>query len=124
MSIYARLGVLYYLVYNSEFWQRDGHQPFEVYKLVEGEYQLQIGEPYWMGEVGLGIGRCRTVFGNLLQEQLAWFNEWGDRYPSEADRAATKGTPCSTTAGIGGRPRVPALRMTASPHLQFTTNDS
>ena len=34
MSIYARLGVLYYVVYNPENWKRDLHQPFEVYKLV------------------------------------------------------------------------------------------
>jgi Putative restriction endonuclease len=31
MGIYAKLGVLYYLVYNPEFWQRDKHQPFEIY---------------------------------------------------------------------------------------------
>ena len=33
-----------------------------------------------MPEVGLGIGRCQTVFGNLPQEQLGWFNEGGVRY--------------------------------------------
>jgi Uma2 family endonuclease len=57
LDIYAKLGVLYYLVYNPEFWRRDGHQPFELYKLNNGQYQLQIGEPYWMPEVELGIGR-------------------------------------------------------------------
>jgi Uma2 family endonuclease len=79
-EIYARLGVLYYVVYNPEFWQRDEQQPFEVYKLVNGSYELQQGEPYWMPEVGLGIGRCAIEFGNLAQEQLAWFDERGDRY--------------------------------------------
>jgi Uma2 family endonuclease len=24
-AIYANLGVLYYIIYNPEFWQRDGH---------------------------------------------------------------------------------------------------
>lgn len=85
MAIYARLEVLYYVIYNPEFWRRDQHQPFEVYKLVEGEYQLQQGEPFWMPEVGLGIGRCQTVFGNLPQEQLTWFDQRGDRYLSEAE---------------------------------------
>jgi Uma2 family endonuclease len=85
LAIYAQLGVLYYVIYNPEFWQRDRHLPFEMYKLVDGVYQLQIGEPFWMSEVGLGIGRCRTVFGNLPQEQLAWFGETGDRYLSEAE---------------------------------------
>jgi Uma2 family endonuclease len=79
-EIYARLGVLYYVVYNPEFWQRDEQQPFEVYKLVDGSYELQQGEPYWMPEVGLGIGRCSIQFGNLVQEQLAWFDEQGSRY--------------------------------------------
>ncbi len=48
LEIYSKLGVLYDIVYNPEFWQRDGHQPFEVYKLVDGVYQLQLGEPFWM----------------------------------------------------------------------------
>jgi Uma2 family endonuclease len=87
LSIYASLGVMYYAIYNPEFWQRDRHQPFEVYKLVDGGYQLQRGEPYWMAEVGLGIGRHQTVFSNLPQEQLAWFDERGDRYLSADERA-------------------------------------
>jgi Putative restriction endonuclease len=85
LAIYAQLGVLYYLIYNPEFWQRDRHLPFEVYKLVDGAYQLQIGEPFWMAEVGLGLGRYQTVFGNVPQEQLAWFKEKGDRYLNEAE---------------------------------------
>ena len=47
MSTYGRLSVLYYIIYNPEYWQRDRHQPLEVYRLVKGEYQLQIGEPFW-----------------------------------------------------------------------------
>ncbi|WP_289501087.1 Uma2 family endonuclease [Gloeocapsopsis sp. IPPAS B-1203] len=86
MNIYTRLGVLYYVIYNPEFWQRDKRQPFEVYKLVNGEYELQSGEPCWMPEVELGIGRCQMIFGNVLQEQLAWFNVKGDRYLSEAEQ--------------------------------------
>jgi hypothetical protein len=78
MQLYALLGALYYVIYNPEFWRRDQHEPFEVYKLIDGEYQLQPGEPYWMPEIGLGIGRDQTSFGNLPQEQLAWFDERGD----------------------------------------------
>ncbi|MBW4553299.1 MAG: Uma2 family endonuclease [Aphanocapsa sp. GSE-SYN-MK-11-07L] len=85
MDIYAKLGVLYYVIYNPEFWQRDRHQPFEVYKRVEGAYQLQNGEPYWMPEVGLGIGREQSLFGNIPQEQLAWFDVSGKRHLSEAE---------------------------------------
>jgi Uma2 family endonuclease len=81
MEIYAKLGVVYYLVYNPEFWQRDKHQPFEVYKLdVNGKYQLQIGEPYWMPEVGLGIGRYRGILNGIERELLAWFDRNDNRY--------------------------------------------
>ena len=81
LEIYQRLGVLYYLVYNPKYWERDRHLPFELYKLVEGRYQLQIGEPYWMPEVGLGIGRTRQLFGGIELEMLLWHNEQGNPYP-------------------------------------------
>ena len=85
LEIYRRLGVLYYVVYNPKHWQRDRHLPFEVYKLVEGpkerRYQLQMGEPYWMPEVGLGIGRSRQLFGGIEIEMLLWHDEQGLLYP-------------------------------------------
>jgi Uma2 family endonuclease len=90
MSLYAKLGVLYYVIYNPELWgqrRKKEHEAFEVYKLIAGEYQLQQGEPYWMSEVGLGIGRCQMISDNELQEQLAWFDEAGDRYLTSEERA-------------------------------------
>jgi Uma2 family endonuclease len=87
MEVYRKLGVLYFVIYNPEFWQRDRQQPFEVYKLVAGNYQLQIGEPYWMEEVGLGIGRVRGVFNGIEQEQLAWFDRDNRRYINNEERA-------------------------------------
>ncbi len=30
---------------------QDRHQPVEIDHLVSGEYQPQIGEPYWMSEI-------------------------------------------------------------------------
>ncbi|MBW4568989.1 MAG: Uma2 family endonuclease [Tolypothrix carrinoi HA7290-LM1] len=80
MEIYAKLDVLYYIVYNPNFCQRDQHQPFEVYKLVDGFYQLQIGEPFWMQEVGLGIGRGINSDGGLQREVLYWYNKQNYRY--------------------------------------------
>jgi hypothetical protein len=79
-AIYANLGVLYYIIYNLEFWRRDGHQPLEIYKLVGSTYQLQSGEPFWMPEVGLGIGRSPEIFPNSKEEVLSWFDEKGNRY--------------------------------------------
>ncbi len=80
MEIYAKLGVLYYLVYNPNFWKRDQHQPFEIYRLVDGEYQQQIGEPFWMPEIGLGIGRNITKSGGLQREVLYCYNQAGVKY--------------------------------------------
>jgi hypothetical protein len=42
---------------------------------------LQIGEPYWMSEVGLGIGRGRQVMGGIEQEVLLWYDPQGQAYP-------------------------------------------
>ena len=38
---YAQLGVMYYVVYNADYWVRDKHEPFEVYRLVDSEYVRQ-----------------------------------------------------------------------------------
>jgi Uma2 family endonuclease len=92
LDLYAKLGVLYYLIYNPEFWQRDRHQPFELYKLENGIYQQQIGEPYWMPEVGLGIGRYQGLLGGLPQEILTWYDAQGNRHLSaeEQERQRTE----------------------------------
>lgn len=87
LEIYTKLGVLYYIIYNPEYWQRDRHQPFEVYKLVDGEYQLQLGEPYWMPEVGLGIGRYRAMVGGIDRELLGWYDQQGKRYQTAEERS-------------------------------------
>lgn len=84
-SIYANLGVLYYVIYKPEYWQRDRHQPFEVYRLVEGKYYLQIGEPFWMPEIGLGIGRSQRVSGDVQREVLYWYDEQGKRYQASEE---------------------------------------
>ena len=87
LAIYQQLGVLYYLIYNPEYWQRDRHQPFELYKLTGGQYQLQLGEPYWMPEVGLAIGRSQGTVGGIRREVLSWFDAQGQRYPSAEEQA-------------------------------------
>ena len=85
VEIYRNLGVLYYVIYNPEFWKRDRHHSFEVYKLVDGNYQLQIGEPYWMPELELGLGRRQSLVGGIQQEILCWFDETGTPYPTPDD---------------------------------------
>ena len=75
--LYQKMGVLYYVVYNPEFHQRDKHDPFEVYRLENGSYVRQAGEPVWMPEIGLGIGRYLHECWGLKQELLLWFDEDG-----------------------------------------------
>lgn len=79
ISIYAQLGVLYYVIYNHDFWRRDQQEPFEIYQLVSGSYQRQIGEPFWMPEIGLGIGRGIGNHRGLQREWLYWFDQRGNR---------------------------------------------
>ncbi|MFN5516108.1 MAG: Uma2 family endonuclease [Cyanobacteriota bacterium] len=80
LALYQKLGVLYYVVYNPEFYLRDQHDPLEVYRLENGAYVRQPGEPVWMPEIGLGIGRLTETFGGIEREWLAWFNEAGESY--------------------------------------------
>ncbi|WP_103670084.1 Uma2 family endonuclease [Pseudanabaena sp. BC1403] len=87
LEIYRKLGIKYYVIYNPQFWRRDGHLPFEVYQLVDDDYQLQIGEPLWMPEIGLGIGRCVLPSDRFGREVLSWFDQKCDRYLTPEEQA-------------------------------------
>ena len=87
LAIYQKLGVLYYVVYNPKYWRLDKHEPFEVYRLESGKYRQQESEPYWMPEVGLGIGRHQGEVGGLGQEILTWYDEQGKRHFSGEEQA-------------------------------------
>ena len=87
LALYQKMGVLYYVVYNPKYWRRDKHEPFEVYRLESGEYRLQGSEPYWMPEVGLGIGRYQGEVGGLPQEVLTWYDEQDKRHFSAEEQA-------------------------------------
>lgn len=90
ITAYAQLGVLYYAIYNPDFWQRDRHEPFEVYRLVDGEYLRQPGEPVWMPELGLGIGREIGNYGGLQREWLYWYDQQGNRFPTPEETALSE----------------------------------
>lgn len=79
---YAEVGVLYYVIYNPNHWQRDQHEPFEVYRLEDRQYVRQSGNPVWMPELGLGIGTERGQHEGLEREWLYWYNETGQRHPA------------------------------------------
>ncbi len=63
------MGVLYYAVYNPEYSQRDQHESLEVYRLIDGTFVVQQGNPIWLPEIGLGIGKAE---GNYR----GWTREW------------------------------------------------
>ena len=85
MTKYAQIGVLYYVIYNPEYWRRDQHDPFEVYRLVNGIYQRQTGNPVWMPEIQLGIGCEVGTHEGCTREWLYWYDQKGDRFPAPAN---------------------------------------
>ncbi len=54
---------------------------------VNGTYKLQIGEPFWMPEIGLGIGRSRSENGGIDREVLRWFDSDSTPYLTGEERA-------------------------------------
>ncbi|MBD2184471.1 Uma2 family endonuclease [Aerosakkonema funiforme] len=75
-DIYAKMGVLYYAVYNP---LRRQKPPLEVRHLVNGSYNLLSGNPIWLPEINLGIGIERGTFQGITREWLYWYNEQGQR---------------------------------------------
>ena len=74
---YAEMGILYYAIYNP---LRKRKPSLEVYKLEDGEYQLLAGEPVWLSEINLGIGREEGTYQGITREWLYWYDEQGKRY--------------------------------------------
>ncbi|MEM9154990.1 MAG: Uma2 family endonuclease [Cyanobacteria bacterium P01_F01_bin.33] len=86
LATYQKLGVQYYAIYNPKFSKRDRHEPLEIYKLAGDRYQLQQHKPYWMPEIGLGLGRCTQASDPRGREVLCWYDETGDRYLTQDER--------------------------------------
>jgi Uma2 family endonuclease len=82
-QFYQEMGVLYYVVYNP---LRQRKPRLEVYRLENGEYKNLAGEPFWLSELGLGIGRDRGSYQGIDREWLYWYDEQGDRYLTPAER--------------------------------------
>ena len=82
--LYARMGVLYYTIYSN---RRRRRPRLEVYRLVKGEYVLQLGNLVWMPELGLGLGCERGRYQEIEREWLYWYDQTGCRYPTLEERA-------------------------------------
>ncbi|BAY99089.1 hypothetical protein NIES37_30680 [Tolypothrix tenuis PCC 7101] len=80
---YAELGVLYYVIYAP---RRRRKARLEVYKLVNGTYELQTGNPIWLPEIGLGIGCERGNYSGVTREWMYWYDEQGKRYPTPKEQ--------------------------------------
>lgn len=84
MQDYARLGVLFYVIYNSK---RSKKQQLEVHRLVNGKYELQSENPNWLPEINLGIGCEKGTYQGITREWLYWYNREGQRIPTPEERA-------------------------------------
>jgi Uma2 family endonuclease len=82
---YAQMGVLYYTIYNPSYYRRDQHDAFEVYRLEEGQYVRQLGNPVWMPEIALGIGHEVGTHERIERDWLYWYDGQGIRYPAQED---------------------------------------
>jgi hypothetical protein len=72
----------YYVIYNPDHSKRDRHDVFEVYRLEDGVYVRQNGNPVWMPELGLGIGVAIGVHeGRKPRQWLYWYDEQGNQLP-------------------------------------------
>jgi Uma2 family endonuclease len=80
-NLYQKIGVLYCVVYSP---LRTKKAKLEIYKLIGGEYVLQVGvgdeKRIWMPEVGLAIGCERGLYDRTNREWLYWYDEAGARY--------------------------------------------
>ncbi len=80
---YAQMGILYYVIYNP---LRKRKPRLEVYQLENGNYQLLEGEPVWLAEIGLGIGKEQRIYQGIEREWLYWYDEQGQRYLTPEER--------------------------------------
>jgi Uma2 family endonuclease len=83
-ALYERLGILYYVVYNP---RRKRKPSLEVYKLVQGQYVQMVGNPIWLPELGIGIGKERFDYGGYDREWLFWYDENNQHYPTAQEQA-------------------------------------
>ncbi|MGH2413012.1 MAG: Uma2 family endonuclease [Microcystaceae cyanobacterium] len=82
-EFYAEMGVLYYVIYNP---LRKRKPRLEVYQLENKTYQLLKGEPIWLPEIGLGIGKEIGIYQGIKREWLYWYDAQGNRYLTPEER--------------------------------------
>lgn len=83
MALYARLGVLYYAIYDPEL--ELSEQMFRLYRLENDRY-IQI-DSYWMPEIELGLKLWRGRHQGLLDTWLRWCDRDGNPIPTGGELA-------------------------------------
>jgi Uma2 family endonuclease len=78
-EIYADLGILYYAIYRPNPRTHRQRQALEVYRLVDSSYEKLEGEPVWLPEIGLSLGRARGTYLGREREWLYWYDANGTR---------------------------------------------
>ncbi|MGB5592552.1 MAG: Uma2 family endonuclease [Crocosphaera sp.] len=82
-DFYREMGVLYYVIYNP---LRKRKPRLEIYQLNNGQYELLEGEPVWLSEIGLGIGKQKGTYQGIEREWLYWYDQQGQRYLTPEER--------------------------------------
>jgi Uma2 family endonuclease len=88
LETYQDIGILYYAIYNPLVKTKKKYKdrlPLEIYKLVEGDYQLISPDRQgivWLPEISLGIG-CE------VRSVAAWEREWVYLYDEAGNRYLT-----------------------------------
>jgi Uma2 family endonuclease len=83
-DFYEQLGILYYVVYNP---LRRRKPTLEVYKLIQSRYLPMLGNPVWLPELGLGIGKERQIYQGREREWMFWYDQEGTRHLLPEERA-------------------------------------
>ncbi len=99
-DFYAEMGVLYYVIYNP---LRKRKPRLEVYQLNNGKYELLPGEPIWLSELSLGIGKETGIYQGIEREWLYWYDENGKRYLTPEERIKSEGDQRQKKGEIEGK---------------------
>jgi Uma2 family endonuclease len=108
-DFYAEMGVLYYVIYNP---LRKRNPRLEAYQLNNGQYELLEGEPVWLAELGLGIGREQGIYQGINREWLYWYDNQGRRYLTPEERIKQGLEQGQMQAKLESVPRLLALGLT------------
>ncbi|NJL43558.1 MAG: Uma2 family endonuclease [Pseudanabaena sp. SU_2_4] len=86
LETYQDIGILYYAIYNPLTQEKRRYKnrlPLEVYKLVDGDYQLIAANEQgivWMPEISLGMGCEVRSFATWEREWVFLYDRAGNRY--------------------------------------------